>query len=246
MRPLGLVKPLGALILFVIASFAGCVNVNDTNVPVTNYTSEMKFVNLSDAAGSVTVVIDSVNNPVTPQFSVNYGPSNATAYLTVLSGVRRFRFSFGTATIDTFAQGVISEKKYSCFVTSDGSVGVTKRTYSFVPERYTFSSTGVKDSILVRFINMSADTAANFVGGVYFVLTIGTKDSSLADPITYASASEYLQVAASSNPKYTVLGADETTALFDHVSLNGQAMSRYSVLIYGSGSNLKSTVLKED
>ncbi len=246
MRPLGLVRPFGVLAFVLAVSLAGCVNVNDTNVPVTNYESSVKFVNLSDAAGSMAVVIDSANNPVTSPLTVNYGPSNASAYVTVLSGIRRFRFTFGSAAVDTFAQALISENKYSCFVVSDGSAGVSSRTYVFAPERYTFSEKGVKDSILVRFLNLSADTTANISGGVSFILTLGTKDSTFTDPIVYPSGSGYFQVAASANPKYSIMAADGSTLIIDHVSLNGQAMGRYSVIIYGSGNNVTSYVLKED
>jgi len=235
MKKTGKVKLVHLLAVSLIVSMVGCINVNDANIPVTDYRSLVKFVNLANTGTSMGVSVD--GNSVA---TVNYGAASDTINLP--SGTRLFKFTYGSA-FDTLRAALKSQYAYVAYAVSDPSVGVNKVSYYFFADRYIFSTGGVKDSVLVSFANMSPDTAGNVAGGVGFILTIGTKDSTVATGIGLGKQTANIQVAASANPKYTITDANGN-ALINHVSLNGQALGRYKVVLYGSGANLKTAVLK--
>ncbi|MGC8594536.1 MAG: hypothetical protein ACP5US_00530 [Candidatus Kryptoniota bacterium] len=237
MKKTGKVKLVYLLALGLIVSMVGCINVNDANVPVTDYRSLVKFVNLANTGSSMAVAVD--GNSVA---TVNYGAASDTINLP--SGTRLFKFTYGSA-FDTLRTALKSQYAYIAYAVSDPSVGVNKASYYFFADRYIFSTGGVKDSVLVSFVNMSPDTAGNISGGVNFIVTIGTKDSTVATGVLLGKQTANVKVAASANPKYTITDANGSTLTgMDHVSLNGQALGRYKVVLYGSGANLKTVVLK--
>lgn len=235
MKKTSKVKLVHLLALSLIVSMVGCINVNDANIPVTDYRSLVKFVNLANTGTSMAVAVD--GNSVA---TVNYGSASDTINLP--SGTRLFKFTYGSA-YDTLRTALKSQFAYVAYAVSDPSVGVNKTSYYFYADRYIFSTGGVKDSVLISFVNMSPDTAGNVAGGVGFIVTIGTKDSTIATNVGLGKQTAYVQVAVSANPKYTIVDANGSV-LKDHVPLNGQALGRYKVVLYGSGANLKTAVLK--
>jgi len=240
MGPSVLVKLSRVLTIGLIVGIAGCVNVNNTNVPVTNVQDPVTFVNLSGGTSAMSVQV----NGSAVASGISFG--SASAYANVPAGIEKYSFSYGGAP-DTLAQRLDGQKVYTVVGVSDPSIGVTTRTYYFYSTRNTFDVTGVKDSILVRFVNMSLDTAATMLGGADFHLSIGSaSDSTMAAGVLSTGSAGPFLVAASANPKYSILSSADGSSIVTATALNGTGGSRYTVILYGSGANIKTLVLKEN
>ena len=229
------------LILYV----GGCVDVNNADVSAVDLRSSVKFINLSTVGSGVNVKIDSVG--VVSSLAYTTG----SPYLDLASGTRFFSVIYtgvsATAITDTFRNALTPNYKSTYFIVCDPSAGDSTRSYLLYPERQTFNGTviTIAGKLLVRFINLTKDTAAAVTGGVQFHLNYGATDTTTASALAFAGASPYYQVALSDTAKYYVLGTDDaSTSVIPLTTLSG-AQGRVSVVLYGVGT-LKTIVLKED
>jgi hypothetical protein len=223
---------IGVLTLF----FNGCVKINDANVATTDFRSPVKFV---DLVSTGTQSISVVGGDAVGSFSYE----DATSYISLPSGSRKFVFVYGTSAPDTLPQPLVANYKYSFF--SIKSSLDTAVTYALFYERNTYAGTVayVPQNVLVRFINLSNDTSATISGGVSFHL----KDTSSVDKsksgITFLASTPYYQAPVGKSPSFDVLGAESDT-LIHTTPITSEG--RYSVVLYGTIGSLKSKILKED
>ena len=232
----------GALLLSVLLSFIfiSCVDVNKSVIGPVDYFSSAKFVNLANVSGaSMNVAVDGSSVA-----TISYG--GASAYHELSSGSRVFAFSYGgSLRTDTLRQALTSELKYTVFSIYDAAAGDKSPSYVFVTERYTYEAPSPTNAALVRFLNLSSDTSAAISGGLEATLSYGGKDSSFSG-IIFKTGTSYDTITTSKFPvKFTVIDANGST-LLDHVDSKIQSVGRYSIVVYGPGSNFQNKVLKED
>ena len=229
-----------AVFLFVglVVSMFGCLNVDQPNVPPTNFTSNVKFVDLANTGTNMVATFDNGTSAAT----LTYG--NNSAYVTMPAGSRRMKFVYG-ATTDTLRQAFASYGQYTYFSVFDPANGDVARTYISFGQSYTFSSAGVVDTALVRFINLSTDTAFSFASGMDFML--GGK--SVATGVAFGQVAGYFKVpAGNSNYEVFATSADTTggTPLISTTTLSGLAsQGRYSIVVYGNHASINKSVIQE-
>jgi hypothetical protein len=222
--------------------FNGCVKIDNPAAPPVDIRSTVKFINLANNGSQMNVKVD--GNSVA---SVSF--TNASSYIDVPSGGRNFVFTYGPK-VDAVSQVVAAYYKVSYFaIQQAGDTGVT---YALYYERNTYSGvvTFIPQDILVRFINLSSDTAGTIKSGVSFHLTGAQQDTSTQDTVTaalaYLKSSTYYQAPLSKAPKYSIIGAN------NDILVGATAVSltegRFTVVLYGSktANTLQSIIFKED
>ncbi len=228
----------GLLLVGLVVSISGCLNVDQANVPPTNYESRVVFVDLANTGTQMVVSYDG-----TSVGAVDYG--HYTGIDSLPSGSRRMKFVYGSVS-DTLRQGFASMYQYTCFSVFDPANGDAARTYLLAGQSYTFASQGVKDTALVRFFNLSSDQGSELSGGMDFTLA----DTLGATGLTFEQYTNYMKVVAGS-PSYDVFAtnADTTggTPLIPKTALSGlQGYGRYAVVVYGNSANIHWLLVPEN
>jgi len=224
--------------------FNGCVNVDNPAAPTADIRSTVRFVDLANNGASMVVSVDgnSVGAIAFPTFS---------GYVDLPAGGRKIVCTYGSVN-DTVSQAIAPNYKASLF--SIQQTGDISRTYALYYERETYSGVVkfVSGNVLVRFINLSSDTAATIKGGVKFHLTgvnLNTvvKDSSTA-ALVFLKAASYCQAPIANAPQYYIIGAAGNILVQASAATALSTEGRYSVVLYGSktANNLNSIILKED
>ena len=214
----------------------GCVDTDSGTIPTVDLRTTTKFVNLSNL-GTMSVTVDGQSVA-----SVGYGL--ASEYLELATGVRNFRFVYGSQ-IDTFATALAHDSKYSVFSVFDALNGDTSRAYNFIFERRTYPGvqTYVAQAALVRFINLCHDTTAT---GIAFKIidTVASTSDILQTAIGFGAATAYYQVNLAASPRYSVYNR-YNYLLADRVALTE---GRYSLVLFGNkkGNTLQVKAFKED
>jgi len=215
----------------------GCIDVDNSAVSTVDIRSSVRFINLSNNGSAMNVNVDGS----TIANAVNY--ANASSYVDLPAGTRNFIFSFG-AVADTFRAAIPNNYKSSYYSVFESAVGDTKRTYVLVSERQTYAglTAFTAGNILVRFINLSKDTAAAVIGGVNFRLISSTIDST-TDVLEFPKGSGYIAVPVSSNPQFQVLDANANTIIQSTAVSSSEG--RFTVVLYGYGT-AQAKVFQED
>ncbi|MGB6064402.1 MAG: DUF4397 domain-containing protein, partial [Desulfomonilaceae bacterium] len=137
-----------------------------------------------------------------------------------------------------------SEYQFTYFSVFEPQNGDAARKYLLVGQTYTQSAAGVKDTALVRFFNLSSDTASDFSAGLDYELGAGASAQTVSG-LTYPGWTTYLKVPAG-NSSYSVFVDQTGDTLVNNSQLTGlQSLGRYSVVIYGNHANLKQLVIQE-
>ncbi len=233
MKPTSRIGLASLFLVGLIVSMFGCTNVDQTMVPVTSFQSTVLFVDLSNTGTNMAIAYDAVSAG-----TLNYG-GHSSAYVSIPSGSRNMRFTYGSA-IDTLHQSYTSEYQYTYFSIYEPANGDAARRYWLLGQTYTVGAAAPKDSALVRFVNVSSDTAAAFSSGLDF-----TFGSNAPGAVTFPGYTNYYKVRAG-NSSYTVVADASGDTLMNNAALNGlQSTGRYSVVIYGNHASLQAMVLQE-
>jgi hypothetical protein len=219
----------------------GCVEVNNPDVRPTDLRSTVRFVNFANMPNSMAVILDrSAATTATVTFQ------NSSSYMDLPAGPRFWSFVYG-GTTDTLHHALTPSTQYTYYSEYEPTNTDTVRTYVLVSERRTFSGAVPFPSgaQVVRFINLSSDTAATVLGGLTFHFMYGTTDTT-SDPLTFASASDYYQTPASNSPQFSIVGASGNTLV--PATAVGAAAGRYSVVFTGSqaASSWQAKVFQEN
>jgi hypothetical protein len=214
----------------------GCIDVDNSAVSPVDIRSSVRFINLSNNGSAMDVKVDGST-------VANIGYSNASSYVDLPAGTRNFIFSFG-AVADTFRAAIPNNYKSSYFSIFESAAGDTKRTYVLASERQTYAglTAFTPGNLLVRFINLSEDTAAAVIGGVNFRLVSSAIDST-TDVLKFSKGSGYITVPVSSSPQFQVLGTDASTIIQSTAVSSSEG--RYTVVLYGCGA-VQAKVFQED
>ncbi len=192
------------------------------------------FVDLANTGTNMVASYDGGISAAT----VTYG--NHSAYVTMPAGSRRMKFVYG-ATTDTMRQAFSSYGQYTYFSVFDPANGDVARTYLSEEQSYTFSSAGVPDTALIRFINLSTDTVSSFASGMDFMLA----GKSVATGVTFGQAAGYFKVPAG-NSNYEVFATSTGDTLVNTTTLSSLAsQGRYSIVVYGNHASIKKSVIQE-
>lgn len=213
------------LVLGVVAFFlGGCVEVNNPVLKPTDLRSSVRFVNFANMPSSTMSV--SIDKSTAVTATATY--LNASTYKDLPAGSRFWSFTYGSTT-DTLRQALTANYQYTYY--SVYEPGDASRTYLLAAERNTYAGTFTyaPGTQVVRFLNLSSDTAATVSGGLTFHLMYGTKDTSAT--IGYGASTDYFQAPLASSPKYMVVGAAGDT-LVGATAVNAAA-GRYSVIFVG-------------
>jgi hypothetical protein len=222
-----------------VVSMFGCLNVNQTNVPVTNFTSNVMFVDLANTSNMVATY-----DSGTVAASLAYG--NHSAYVIMPAGSRKMVFEYGTAAADTFRRSFSPYGQYTYYSVFEPANGDVARTYVLTEQSYDFptATAGVLDTALVRFSNLSSDTVASFADGLDFLL----RGNSVATGVAFGGTTSYVEVPAGSS-SYEVFASDADTTggtpLVATTSVTLQSQGRYSIVVYGNHATIKNLVLQE-
>jgi hypothetical protein len=219
---------LAVVVLAVAAlSLDGCVNVNDPVVTPTDLRSTVRFVNFTNMAGATTMSV-AIDKSTATTASAAF--QSGSAYMDLPAGPRFWSFSYGSTT-DTLRQALAANTQYTYYSEYEPTMDAS-RTYLLVPERRTFTGTVPfpSGSQVVRFINLSSDTAATVSGGLTFHLMYGATDTTTT--LAFGSASGYYQAALTGTPQYMVVGAAGDT--LETATAVGAAAGRYSVVFVGT------------
>jgi hypothetical protein len=220
----------------------GCVNVTDPIVSTVDLRSTVRFVNFANVPGAATMSV-AIDNSTSATASVAFQSSSS--YIDLPAGARFWRFSYG-ATQDTLRRALTPNYQYTYYSVYEPQNGDVARTYVLATERNTYAGTATfaPGTQVVRFLNLSSDTAATVSGGLTFHLMFGTTDTSAT--VSFGSATPYYQAALSSSPEYMVVGAAGDT-LAGPTAVNAAA-GRYSIVFVGSqaASSWTTKVLPEN
>lgn len=232
-------------VLFVavgVLFLGGCINVNNPEVKAVDFRSSVRFVNYANTSTTMAVAMDRAT-AATATVSFQSGSS----YLSLPAGARFFSFTYG-ATNDTLHQALNPNWQYTIYSEYEPTNGDLARTYVFVQERYTFAETVPypSNTQVVRFVNMSSDTAATVLGGLSFHLMFGTTDTTTVDPVTFKLASPYYQAPVSASPMFMIVGSANDTLVAPTAVAAGAG--RYSVVFSGSqnASSWQAKVFQEN
>ena len=223
------------LLLSIVLTFyiIGCVNTDNPAISTVDQRTNVKFVNLSNLGASMNVNVD--GNSVA---AVSYGA--ASSYLDLAAGTRTFVFAYGTKS-DTMQRALDPNAKFSIFSVYEPLNGDLVRTYYFSMERQTYSGsvTYVPQKVLVRFLNLTNDTAATNVN----VVLSDTSDH-IATLATGGNTT-YIQSDLSANPSFVINGRFNNTLV---TKTDLSAEGRYAVVLSGNklANSLHATVFKED
>ncbi len=229
----------GILLVGLVVSISGCLNVNQTDVPPTDFRSNVVFVDLANTGTGMAVSYDS-----TSVGTLIYGGHSS--LVSIPSGSRLMHFNYGT-TSDNLRRGFASSTQYTYFSVFEPANGDAQRFYLLAGQGYTFSVVGVKDSALVRFFNLSSDTVSDFSGGMDFILGAASLGLS-ASSIAFWHGTAYMQIPAG-NSSFEVFATNTHSGgapLISSTPITGlQSEGRYAVVVYGNHSSIKSLVLQE-
>jgi hypothetical protein len=206
----------------------GCVKVNNPDVTAVDYRSSVRFANFANTGSSMAVNLDkSATATATVAFQ------NGSTYADLPAGARFFSFAYG-ASIDTLHQALTPNTQYTLYSEYEATNGDAGRSYVWVAERRTFASTVPFPSGMqvVRFINLSSDTAATVAGGLTFHYMYGTTDTT-TNALAFGDASPYFQATASAS-QFLIVGALNDTLLSKTGTAIGATAGRYSVVFSGS------------
>lgn len=230
------------VVVVVALLLGGCVNVTDPVLSTQDFRSTVRFVNFANYAGaSMSVSIDhSTATTATAAFQ------SASSYYDLPAGSRFWSFSYG-GTTDTLHQALTPNTQYTYYSEYEPTNGDQATSYVLVSERRTFTGTVPYPAgqQVVRFINLSSDTAATVIGGLEFDLM--TADTSIsATGLAFGAQTPYYTLPVSGSPQYMVVGAAGDT-LMTATSV-AAAEGRYSVVFTGSqaGSGWHVNVFKEN
>jgi hypothetical protein len=215
----------------------GCIDVDNSAVSTVDIRSSLRFINLSNYGSPMDVKVDGI----TVANTISYG--NASVYFDLPAGTRDFIFTFG-AVADTFRAAIPNNYTSTYFSVYESAAGDKKRSYILASERLTYAGTTAfpAGNILVRFINLSRDTAAALKEGVNFRL-VSTSIDSTTDALKYSKGSGYISVPVSSNPQFLVLDANADTLIQSRVVSSSEG--RFDVVLFGSGT-VQAKVFQED
>ncbi len=231
-----------AISVLVVGAFflGGCVEVNNPDLKPTDFRSSVRFVDFANLGSSMSVTYD--KPPVTAA-SATY--LNASAYVDLPAGSRFWTFTYGS-TQDTLRRALSPNYQYSYYSVYEPSTGATDRTYFLLAERNMYAGTVAYPAghQVVRFLNLSSDTAATVSGGLTFHLMYGTTDTT-SDALTFGT-SESFTAPASPAPKYMVVGAAGDTLVTP--TAVGSGAGAYTVVFVGSqaASSWQTKVLTEN
>ncbi len=225
------------MIVILIVSLSGCTDVNQTNAPPTDYRSNVMFVNLSHVGSGMSISFDTTHSLGTVAYA------QKSTYQNLPAGSRYFIFNYGAAA-DTLNRGFDADNQYTFFSVFEPANGDVSRHYELVGQGYTWASAGVKDSALVRFVNMSSDTISDFSSGLSF--TLGPASLNLvATGVQFGGSTSYMKVAAG-NSSYMVVVEATGDTLIPSAQLSAlQSYGRYSVVIYGNNTSIQTLVVQE-
>lgn len=215
-------------VLVVCAFFlGGCVEVNNPDLKPTDYRSTVRFVDLANMPSSTMTV--SIDKSTSTTATATY--LNASAYFDLPAGTRFWTFAYGS-TQDTMRQALAPNYQYTYYSEYEPTNGDAARTYILLAERNTYSGTVAypSGSQVVRFLNLSTDSAATVSGGLTFHLMYGTTDTT-ADALTFGTGASFT-APASPAPQYMVVGAAGDTLVTPRAV--GSAAGRYTVAFIGS------------
>lgn len=236
-----------AILWSIVLTFyiVGCLDVNNANVSPIDLRATVKFVNFAHFGSSMTVTVNK-----TFAATVNY--DSLSTYLDLPAGTDSLFFRY-SATTDTLVRALDPDKKCTIYSVFDSTNGDTARAYIVEYERQTYGGSVrfVPDSVLVRFLNLTRDTAYTGPTGIEFhVLTGPTADSVAHDTsrsaVTFAGATPYYQASISKFPRYMII-SDRGDVLTPSTPIPS-AEGRYAIVLSGSSSagTLKIKVFKED
>jgi hypothetical protein len=223
------------LLLSIVLTFyiIGCVETDNPAISTVDQRTNVKFVNLSNLGASMNVNVD--GNSVA---AVSYGA--ASSYLDLAAGTRTFVFAYSTKT-DTVQRALDPNAKFSVFCVYEPLNGDLVRTYYFSMERQTYSGTVtyIPQKVLVRFLNLTNDTAATNVN----VVLSDTSDHTATIPS--GGNTTYIQSDLSANPSFVINGRFNNTLV---TKTDLSAEGRYAVVLSGNklANSLHATVFKED
>lgn len=220
-----LVRSLFSTLIFLIS---GCVDIDNPNISVVDFRSEVRFMNLAVGVGAATEIrID----------NVNYGRVNfeeAGPYVDIPSGSRILRIAYDGVT-DSLQKFFETDRKTTLFIVGDS----TAREHPSAIERYIFEAPGVADTALVRVFHGSPD-----VGG----LSIAAEDTagtiSLTTDLRYRLATGYSKLSPGSSYSFLIMEGSDT--LFNSIEYQFTSNKRYTIVIYDMKASIKQKLFEDD
>jgi hypothetical protein len=217
-------------------ALSACVDTDSGTIPLVDERTSTKFVNLANV-GTMSVAVD--GGAVA---SVAYG--SASEYLSVATGVRNYAFTYGS-TRDTLTTALAHDSKYSVFSVYEPLNGDANRSYNFIFERRTYAGTQtyVPQAALVRFINLSHDTAATSIS-FKIIDTVAATADILQSAIGFGTGTAYYQIDIAQSPQFIVYNRYRDTLATRVALIEG----RCSVVLFGNkmGNTMQVKVYKED
>ena len=232
-------SPLAIVVAFILG---GCVKVNNPDVQPMDFRASVRFVNFADMPTNTMAV--TIDKSASTAATIAY--QNGSSYLDLPAGARFFSFAYG-ATTDTLHQALTPYTQYTVYSEYEPKNGDQQRSYLLMSERAAFPTTVPfpANTDVVRFINLSSDTAATILGGLTFHLFYGGKDTA-SNPLGFGDASPYYQAPSSANPQFMVVGSVGDTLMT--ASELSTVAGRFSVVFEGSkaASSWQAKIFREN
>lgn len=232
--------PVAVLILGVgLWGLSGCVELPETGPAVPDYQSGVRILNADPGVSTAAVNLGAFP-PGAPDAtydfsrSVNYGAG--TAYETLPSGVKK---AFVGGDPDTSIISLDSERMATILVAP--RVDSTGSHFLRLYDRYTFASPGVRDSAVVRFVNV---VVGREDVDIYRIRTTGG-DFVAVNNLRFRRESAFLTVPAGQSATFFVSRAASRDSLGTPVTIVGASNKQYTVVVHDSLSRV-GTVRVED
>jgi hypothetical protein len=207
---------------------AGCLDMETTNLPATDYRSYIRFINLAVPAGPITNL--QVDNASIGPVAVG----DAGAHNNLPAGWRFLRASFSSMT-DTLTRKFETDAQGTMFILGDA----TSRTYHFCFERYSYQQPVLSGEALVRVYHAIPDA-----GELTVIATANSSSITLAENLGYGMPGGYVSV----RPPATLIliGIAGSDTLFRDVSCQTTLPKRYTVTVYDSTARVTVKLLEDD
>lgn len=244
-------KFLFSIIIGLILIWSGCVDTSVENIPDSfDFNSQLKIVNIASATNAQSITVLNKEGVEIGTFQIALGqesPAEGEPFMNIPSGAKTFIVHFASSPDQTFRLSLESERRIRLYILNPdaATTDILKSDLRYTWQvKNSVNGRGLfyPDSASVAFLNGTSDaTIASVIAQSTEIDTLIHFDEAL---VVGGSSSLNLKAPAD----YTIYFLSDTDDTLSTLTLNANALSRYTTVVYGSqgAGTLTSKVYTDD
>ncbi len=230
---------------------AGCLDTSVENIPDSfDFHSQLKIVNLASVTNAQSISVFNKEGTEVGSFTIGLGqefPAEGVPFMDIPSGSKTFVVHFAGSPNDTLRLSLESERRIRLYIFNPDTVttDILKSTLRYTwQEKNSENGRGLfyPDSASVSFLNGTVDaTIASVIAQSIDIDTL----IHFEEALVVGGSSSLMLKAPANYTLYFLSDADDTLSI---LTLNANALSRYTTVLYGSqgSGTLTSKVYTDD